>query len=270
MAKLEWGQVGTRIFEAGVDRGALFVGDLDGVAWNGLLNVNLGTSGGDLVEAYIDGFSYYQDRENQETTFSIEAYTYPEEFEACDGTDFSESCLGLGNQDRDRFDLSYRTLIGNDTEGVERGYKLHFLYNCLAAPSSKSYSSLSEDLDPITFTWDVTTLPASITRRKPTSYLFVDSTKTPTRVMQDVEAILYGSSTQPPRMPRPKELVDIFDRYLFKINENYTSGISTLTSMLNQPGEADLMGDLQEGLYKRTRSGRLSSSPSNPNVYILE
>lgn len=270
MAELIWHSPGSNRFETGVDRGVLFVGNRPGVAWNGLIKITNGSSGGSVQEYFIDGLKYHQEISGENATLSIEAYTYPEEFEECDGTSIEETGLSFEQQRRKPFNLAYRTKIGNEAEGLDLGYKLHFVYGALAAPTSEDYSTIVENPDAMTFNWTVTTKPVIIPGRRPTSKLSIDSTKASRSVFSEVEAILYGGRYTNPRMPTPKELIDIFDKYRLTVNENYDTGLSTLSNMVNKTGESDVTGSLDEGIFEKSENGRLTAHPTLPGLYILE
>lgn len=182
MAKLVWDQPSEKTFELGVEQCALYVMDStgaypQGVAWNGLTGVDENPSGGEPTKLYADNAVYGTLYSTEEHGLTIKAYTYPDEFEACDGS--AELCTGvvLGQQDRKAFGLAYKTSIGNDTDGNNHGYKLHLVYGCKASPSAKSYATINNSVSATEFSWTVTTTPVNVTGHKPTATLVVDSTK---------------------------------------------------------------------------------------------
>lgn len=266
MAKLEWNKSGTRLFEAGVDRGVIYVDDGEGVAWNGLINVGHAPSGGDLAGYYQDGIKYYQESTQDEPTFSLEAYTYPDEFEPCMGLDTSQGGLSYGYQPRAPFHMTYRTLIGNDEDSIEHGYKIHFIYNAMADHASADYSTLGESLDAMTFNWTLSTVPILTTDRKRTSYLSLDSTKLDSDSLEEIEALIYGDQYTAPKMPRPWEIEAILDKNLIKIAPHSATGIFSLDT--GKP--ADMKGSLTLGVYELLKISRLTPSPSRAGLYSLE
>lgn len=213
MTRLAWGVVGERVFEAGVDRGVLYIDDADGVAWNGLTAVSESPSGGEVSEHYIDGIKYLVEMTSEEYEATIEAYTYPDEFGVCDGTQSVKNGLFVTNQSRKPFGLCYRTKIGNDVDGVDHGYKLHLVYNVLAAPSERPNNTMSESVDPFNFSWKVTTKPPSFVGYKPTAHLVVDSRETPSDLLIQIEDILYGTATTGARLPSIPEFIFLFENY---------------------------------------------------------
>lgn len=212
MTRLMWNNVGERFYEAGVDRGVLYVDNI-GVPWNGLVSVTEEATGGDPTPYYLDGVKYLNRQTPEEFGATIEAYTYPDEFSACDGSAYVDNGLYAGQQPRKSFGLAYRSLIGNDVQGPEHGYKIHLIYDALAAPSSKTSSTLSESISPFNFTWSVSTRPSRIARRRPTSHFVIDSRKTPRNLLVQIESVLYGSSEGEPRLPSVDELVYMFENY---------------------------------------------------------
>lgn len=215
MTALTWDQVGERLYETGVDRGVLYIpngsGIYDtGVAWNGLTAVTETPSGAEASPQYADNIKYLNLVSAEEFGATIEAFTYPDEFGQCDGTAAPTDGVLLGQQGRKTFGLSYRTRLGNDLDGVDHGYKLHLVYGALAAPSEKSYSTINDSPEAITFSWEVATTPVSVTSYKPTSLIVVDSTVVSSTDLEDLEEILYGSVGVDPRLPLPDEVVSLF------------------------------------------------------------
>lgn len=212
MTRLVWNAVGERIFEAGVDRGVLFVSGV-GVPWNGLISVDEKPEGGEVTPYYLDGYKYLNYVSNQEFAASIEAYTYPDEFRECEG--YAEANYGLfvTNQKKKEFGLAYRTLVGNDLRGTDLGYKIHVIYNAIAEPSDASNESISDSLDPLNFSWDISTKPPEFVGHEPTSHFVIDSRVTPTDLLRDIEDILYGTSETEARLPSATELLFLFNSY---------------------------------------------------------
>lgn len=214
MSKLVWDQTGEKFYETGVKQGVLYVqGDggtyPNGVAWNGLTAVTESPSGAEASPLYADDIKYLNLMSNEEFGASIEAYTYPEEFGACDGSAALATGVYIGQQARKTFGLCYRTTLGNDTENNDYGYKLHLIYGCLAAPSEKSYSSINDSPEAITFSWEVTTTPVAVTGHKPTACITIDSTKADPDKLAALEEILYGSASEEARLPLPDEIAEL-------------------------------------------------------------
>lgn len=213
MTRLEWGAVGERFFEVGVDRGVLYVGDLPGVPWNGLISVDEAATGGEAKAYYLDGVKYQNRATPEEFETTITAYTYPPEFGVCDGTAPVSNGLYATQQKRKPFGMVYRTLVGNDVNGEDHAYKLHLVYGALAAPSARSNASISESTSPFNFSWRVTTQAPRVRGTKPTSHFVIDSRETPASVMADIEDILYGTATSVPRLPSVPELFFVFNSF---------------------------------------------------------
>jgi hypothetical protein len=214
MSKIVWDKTGERFYEMGVDRGVLYVQDdqgnyPNGVAWNGLIGVTESPTGAEPTPVYADNIKYLNLMSVEEFEASIEAYTYPEEFEECDGSAELVSGVTLGQQPRKAFGLCYRTKLGNDLEGDDYGYKLHLIYGAKAAPTEKGYETINDSPDAITFSWDITTTPVPVTGFKPTSTLVIDSTKVDPEKLAALEEILYGSEEEEARLPLPDEVLTI-------------------------------------------------------------
>ena len=211
MPKLTWDNTGERIFETGVKQGVLYPIQSDGkytkgVAWNGLTAVTESPSGAEATALYADDIKYLNLLSNEEFGATIEAYTYPDEFAECDGSAELATGVMIGQQKRKVFGLCYRTTIGNDVEGNDYGYKLHLVYGCLAAPSEKGYSTINDNPDAITFSWEVSTTPVNVAGFKPTSQITIDSTKADPTKLAALEAILYGSADTEAKLPLPDEV----------------------------------------------------------------
>jgi hypothetical protein len=220
-----WGSVGDRFYEAGVDRGVLYPEGLMGVVWNGLISISESPTGGGARPYYLDGIKYASPSAQEEWGASIEAYTYPDEFELCDGTESMAQGLFINQQSRRSFGLSYRTRIGNDIDGESHGYKLHLIYNAQADPTEKSYQSIGDASDPLTFNWQLSSRPVKFVDPafgvKYGSHLVLDSTKVYPWAMRAVEELLYGTLINEPRLPSPQELINLFvDNALLKITDN--------------------------------------------------
>lgn len=213
-APLVWDQVGERTFETGVDHGVLYIPDasgayVDGYAWNGLTDLTEAPSGAGATPIYADNIKYLNLIAAEQLDGTIQAHTYPEEFGQCDGTASPVAGVNLGQQGRKTFGMSYRTLIGNDHDGQDHGYKLHLLYGAVAAPSQRAYSTVNATPAAIQFSWGFSTTPVDVPGFKPTSLVTVDSTKVDADDMEALEQILYGSVTANARLPLPAEIISL-------------------------------------------------------------
>ena len=211
MSKIVWDAIGDHIFETGVRNGVLYLKGTEGtyntgVAWNGLTSVSESPEGAEPTDLYADDTKYLSLMSAENFKATIEAYTYPVEFEECDGSATIAKGVVIGQQPRKPFGLCYRTAIGNDTDGNEHGYKLHIVYGCQASPSEKQYSTINDSPEAITFSWEVNTTPVNVNGKKPTATLIIDSTKADKAKLTALEAILYGSEEQEPRLPMPDEI----------------------------------------------------------------
>ena len=219
MSKLVWDNTGERLYETGVSKGVLYIPTegvySKGVAWNGLTAVTESPSGAEATPLYADDIKYLNLMSNEEFGCTIEAYTYPDEFAECDGSASLSDGVYIGQQARKTFGFCYRTVIGNDTENNDHGYKLHLIYGCLAAPSEKSYATINDSPEAITFSWEVSTTPVNVTGHKPTACITIDSTKVNPTKLTELENKLYGTdgnggSATEPMLPLPDEIAQIF------------------------------------------------------------
>ena len=218
MSKIVWDKTGERFYETGVKNGVLYIPTSGvyskGVAWNGLTAVTESPSGAEATPLYADDIKYLNLMSNEEFGATIEAYTYPDEFAECDGSASIATGVTIGQQTRKTFGLSYRTALGNDTVGNDYGYKLHLIYGALAAPSEKGYATINDSPEAITFSWELTTTPVSVTGFKPTASITIDSTKADPTKLAALEKILYGSDDEPatePRLPLPDEIASLME-----------------------------------------------------------
>lgn len=215
MPKLVWDKTGERFYETGVKNGVLYVVDdegkySNGVAWNGLTAVTESPSGAEATALYADDIKYLNLMSAEEFGCTIEAYTYPEEFGACNGEAELVPGIKIGQQKRATFGFCYRTAIGNDVDGSDHGYKIHLVYGCLASPSEKAYSSINDSPEAITFSWEVTTTPVDAGDGfKPTAHLEIDSTKLDASKLAELEAKLYGSESAEATLPLPSEIATL-------------------------------------------------------------
>lgn len=211
MSKLVWDQVGERLYETGTKKGVLYPFESNayakGVAWNGLTAVTESPSGAEATAIYADDIKYLNLRSAEEFGATIEAYTYPDEFAECDGSAYIAPGIKIGQQKRKMFGFSYTTTLGNDTEGDDHGYKIHLVYGATASPSEKSYQTINDSPEAITFSWEVATTPVEVKGFKPTATLEIDSTKVDADKLTALEDILYGTENAEPRLPLPDEVV---------------------------------------------------------------
>lgn len=214
---LEWDTIGSKQYELGVSKGVLYKYDATsekwkGVAWNGLISVTESPEGADETELWADNIKYGSLRAAEKFGGSIEAYTYPEEFEGCDGLASPIKGMTLGQQKREKFALSYRTEIGNDQD-PEAGYRLHIVYGATCSPSEKQYETINDSPDAITFSWDFDTVPVNVEGYKPTAHVTFDSTDFKTEdekaKLTALETLLYGSSTADAELVMPDDLIDL-------------------------------------------------------------
>lgn len=211
MAKLTWGDTGTRFYETGVDRGVLYPMKSDGtydkgVPWNGLTAVNESPSGAEPNDIWADNMKYATLRSAEQYEATIEAMTYPDEFGECDGTKQLAEGVSVGGQPRKAFGFAFRTKVGNDTDGMEKGYKIHLVYNATAKPSEKNYETVNEDPDAMNFSWEISTIPVPLEGYSPVTHIVIDTTKVAAAKLTALEAMLYGDTSTEAKLPTPSEV----------------------------------------------------------------
>ena len=213
MFNLKWDQTSEKLYETGTDRGVLFVAADgtygEGVAWNGLTAVSQSPSGAEATAHYADNIKYLNIMSNEDFGFSIEAFMYPDEFGPCDGSAELVPGVKIGQQKRSTFGFAYRTIIGNDVDGNDYGYKLHLIYGALASPSEKGYATVNESTEPMTMSWECTTTPVAVEGHKPTAHIEIDSTKVDPAKLAAFEEILYGKEDTKARLPMPSEVATL-------------------------------------------------------------
>ena len=214
MSKLVWDQINERRYETGIEQVALYKQVSGaypaGVAWNGITALNLTPSGAEPTPLYANNRKYLTLMSVEELGGgTIEAYTYPDEWEECDGSAEAAPGVYIGQQARSTFGLVGKTLIGNDTEGTKHGYKLHLVWGCLASPAEETHSTVNDSPEAVTFSWEFSTTPVEVDGYASTSYLCIDSTKVEADKMAALEAVLYGSDDVEPRLPLPAEVLTI-------------------------------------------------------------
>lgn len=241
MTKLIWDAAPDRRFETGVDHGVLYlvnnVGEYDlGVAWNGLVSVSEAPEGAESNKQYADNIEYLNLQSAEQFKATVEAFTYPPEFERCDGSASLEDGVTIGQQRRETFGMAYRTKVGNALN-PDLGHKIHLVYGCQAAPSEKAYTTVNESPEAVTFSWEVSSTPVAIgtiggTEYKPSSTLVIDSTKVTAEAFEDLEEILFGTPGQDPRLPMPAEIAALFAGTISNVvptDPTYNTSTDTLT-----------------------------------------
>ena len=216
MAKLTWDNTGERLYETGTSKGVLFVQDdlgnyEEGVAWNGLVSVKQNNDGAEPNDLYADNIKYLSLMSAENHKGSIDAYTYPEEFEECDGSATVNPGVYVGQQSRRQFGLVYATIVGNDTQGNAYGEKMHFVYNAKVSPSERAYETVNDDPDAITFSWEYTTTPVDLSDigLDPSAGITVSKTEVGAAKYKELQDLVYGSAEQEPRLPTIQEIVTL-------------------------------------------------------------
>lgn len=218
MVAITWDNTGERLYETGVDRGVLYTYDAQtklygtGVAWNGLTGISESPSGAEPTPQYADNIKYLNLMSTEEFGFTIEAFTYPDEFELCDGTASPLEGLTVAQQTRRTFGLSYRSLVGNDVDAQDHGYKIHLIYGALASPSEKARTTVNDTPEAMTFSWTASTTPVALPadlKMRPTAHIIADSTKMSSANLASLESVLYGDETESARLPLPGELIEL-------------------------------------------------------------
>lgn len=207
MTKIVWDQAGSRLFEVGVDRGVFYPSTGNGFAWNGLSSVTETIKDANETIHFIDGTKFVNQLTIGDFSATIQAYTYPDEFAQYDG--YGDD--GFTYQKRSTFNLTYRTRVGDDLSGPDNAYKLHLVYNCLAAPVSSDYATNGDSIDPTMFSWTISTTPIAIPNARPTAHIVIDTTRAYSGVVSAIEDILYGVDGVNPRFPGIEEIIGIFE-----------------------------------------------------------
>lgn len=208
-----WDATGDRLFEVGVDQGVLYPWNSaqnkydPGVAWNGLTGVTESPDGAEPTDLWADNIKYATLRSAETFGMTIEAYTYPDEFGECDGSASPSAGVHLGQQSRKPFGFCYRTKVGSDSDTEANNYKIHVIYNCTASPSERSYETINDSPDAISFSWEVTTTPVNVTGYKATSEITIDVWKLTSTQKTALENKLYGSDSSEPTLPDPDDLL---------------------------------------------------------------
>ena len=216
MAVITWDETGKRFYETGVDHGVLYpISEsgkyTPGVAWNGLTALTETPEGAEIEDLYADNIKYLSLLSAETFGGTIEAYTYPDEFMECDGSKELTAGVVAYQQTRKTFGLCYRTVLGNDVDGNDKGYKLHLIYGCKASVSERAYSTINDSPEAITFSWEFKSTPVTVSKAgfKPTSCIIIDSTKVAKEKMTLLENKLYGDVSTEPELPLPDEVLSI-------------------------------------------------------------
>lgn len=213
MPRLIWDAIGEKFYEMGTKMGVLYpMSDTgtyeDGVAWNGLTAVTESPSGAEETKLYADDIKYASLRSAEEFTYTIEAFTYPPEWEPCDGSASVSTGVSISQQKRKGFGFSWVTTVGNDISD-DAGQKIHVAWNSTAAPSEKSYASINDSPDAITFSWECTTSPVNVTGHRPTSHMEINCAKLKEKTIKAVQDKLWGSESKNATLPSPDELIQL-------------------------------------------------------------
>lgn len=212
MAILSWDAVGERLYETGVRKGVVYPQNAQGeykpgVAWNGLTAISETPGGAEATDLWADDIKYLSMRAAETFGGTIEAYTYPDEFAVLDGSASPVAGMQIGQQTRGVFGLCYRTVLGNDTELENHGYKLHLIYGATCSPSERQYQTINDSPEAITFSWEFDTTPVAVAGYKNTALITIDSTKVSATALAALEAKLYGTANADPYLPLPDEVI---------------------------------------------------------------
>lgn len=213
MTRINWDSIGQRFYEAGVDRGVLYVDGKPAVPWTGLISVNTDQSGGEIKPRFLDGIMISNRTTPETFEGSIQAYTYPLEFEECDGTKFLENGLRATRQRRKSFNLAYRTRVGSDVDGLDHSYKIHILYNVRAQPTERPHRTMGDQVEPLQFSWQIIAREPIVSGLRPTAHYIIDSKTVPAGLLSQIEDVLYGTEGTDPSLPTAGELIFMFDSF---------------------------------------------------------
>lgn len=232
MTKIVWDQIGDRLYETGLDRGVLYLSDQSGIPWNGLLSVQEDLSEEVSTPFYFDGIKNIDSPGFGDFAATINAVTYPDEFLEYEGISELDSGLSVGNQGNKTFGLAYRTLIGNDVDGIDHGYKIHILYNLRAIPDTTSYKTLGANPTPIEFGWAITSRPERIPGYRPTAHAIIDSRFLDSDLLTVVEGLLYGTDTTSPYLPSLGAFTSFFSFYFSFVDNGDGTWTATVPDWL--------------------------------------
>lgn len=208
--RLVWNEEGTNIYETGISHGVLFV-DGKAIAWNGLTSFDEAPGGAEPNKIYADNINYITMISAETFGGTINAYTYPEEFAACNGEKDIVTGINIGQQNRKPFAFAYQTRVGNQEQQTDYGYKIHIVYGCTASPSAKTYETINDSPEAIVMSWEVATTPVAVKDAKPTSKVVIDSTKVEEGIMKKIEDALYGTGSTGGKLLLPDEIVTLLE-----------------------------------------------------------
>lgn len=275
MAELKWDSTGQRRYETGTDRGVLYIPNAlgvytNGVAWNGLTAVQEQPSGAESNKQYADNRVYLNLISNEEFGATVEAFTYPDEFAPFDGQAVPTPGVTVSQQSRRAFGLSYRTLIGNDVEGSDHGYKIHLVYGCQASPSERAYATVNESPEALTLSWEISTTPVSAgPNLKPTAKLTIDSTQVAPAALAAFEEILYGSATTQPSLPDPETVIAFFEGNVVTVTPTaptYASPVLTIPAVTGVVYSVNGV-EVPAGAITLTEDALVAASPATGYVF---
>lgn len=213
MSKLVWDAIGERRYETGADRGVVYpqvAGAYPaGEAWNGLISVTKSPSGAEPTALWANNHKYANLISAEELAFTIEAYTYPDSFAACNGEAEVVAGVYVGQQKRTPFGFTYRTLIGNDSEGTKAGYKITLIYGAYAAPAEDADTTVNDSPEAKTMSWECSTTPVDMAGFEPTASIEIDSTKVDAEKLKALEDALYGTAEKEAHLPMPDEVATL-------------------------------------------------------------
>lgn len=210
MTRIAWNAPGDRFFDAGVDRGVIYTRDGQVIPWNGLTGVD--ESGAESAASYfIDGRPYLFLPKPKEYQATLKAFTYPDRFSELMGLVEVADGMYLDSQLSDSFHLSYRTMVGNDLEGIDHGYKIHLVYNATVAPQSKTFDTLSNSINPVEFAWEIQAVPVKVEGYRPTAHIIIDTRHLGEEKIAELEALIYGDDSTEPAMPEPQIVFDLLN-----------------------------------------------------------
>lgn len=240
MTKILWNQPNESKFETGIDRGVLYVDGMIGVPWHGLIGFVESPVGGEARSYYLDGVKYLNVSDSEELEGTIEAFYCPKEFYHCDG--IAEPSIGVNSwqQYRKSFGFSFRTKVGNDSSGSDFSYKIHLVYNALATPTERTYSTVTDTSDPNTLSWSITTKALPVPYLAPTAHITIDLDKASAYGISILEDILYGTNLTDPRIPSPSEVIAIFSYDLDLVVVENVDGSFEVTGPSNKVSMFDI------------------------------
>lgn len=218
MTKIVWDKAGERFYETGVSKCVLYPQKNDGtypngVPWNGVTGITESPSGADANDLYADNIKYATLRSAETFACTLEAYTYPDEWAECDGSAEPADGVKIGQQTRKSFGLSYVTQIGNDTAtSDDDGYLIHLIYSGTASPSERSYQTINDSPEAITFSWEIQTVAVNVEGYNPTSSIVINSLKADNTKLKQLEDILWGSESEEAKLPSPDEVLSLFKK----------------------------------------------------------